>query len=159
MADENQLKQAQATFETLCAVLDKYEWKYKKDSEKLSIECGAQGEDLPMSIDIIVDAEMTIVILLSHLPFIIPEDKRLEFAVAVSIINNKLVDGSFDYDVNSGHVIFRMTSSFLESVMGSEALAYMLFYSCQIIDEFNDKFLMLSKGMTTLEQFIELSAN
>lgn len=153
MADEK-LERAQKVYGTLCSTLDSHEWHYKKDEEKLSIDCGAQGEDLPMEITIKVDAERQLIMLLSHLPFVISEDKRLDVAIAVSAVNNKLVDGSFDYDIADGHMFFRMTSSFIESEIGNELFTYMLMVSCHTIDEYNDKFLMLGKGMMSIEDFI-----
>ncbi len=154
MAEEKNMAQAQAAFATLCQALDKHEWHFEKDDEKLAIECGAQGEDLPMKITVKVDADRMLIMLLSHLPFVIQEDKRLDVAIAVSAINNALVDGCFDYDVASGHMFFRMTNSFLESTISEEVFSYMLFCSCQTIDEYNDKFLMLAKGMISIEQFL-----
>ncbi len=153
MADEK-LERAQKVYGTLCSTLDSHEWHYKKDEEKLSIDCGAQGEDLPMEITIKVDAERQLIMLLSHLPFVISEDKRLDVAIAVSAVNNKLVDGSFDYDIADGHMFFRLTSSFIESEIGNELFTYMLMVSCHTIDEYNDKFLMLGKGMMSIEDFI-----
>ncbi len=154
MAEEKNMAQAKAVFATLCQALDKHEWHFEKDEEKLAIECGAQGEDLPMKITVKVDADRMLIMLLSHLPFVIQEDKRLDVAIAVSAINNALVDGCFDYDVASGHMFFRMTNSFLESTISEEVFSYMLFCSCQTIDEYNDKFLMLAKGMISIEQFL-----
>ena len=154
MADERKLAQAKEVFETLCRALDNHEWNYSKDEEKLAIECGAQGEDLPMKLTVKVDAERALIMLLSHIPFPIPEDKRLDLAIAVSAVNNRLVDGSFDYDVTKGNMFFRMTNSYLESMIGEDVIAYMLFCSCQTIDEYNDKFLMLAKGIISVEQFI-----
>lgn len=153
MSDEK-LERAQKVYETLCATLDKHEWHYQKNEERLSIECGAQGEDLPMEITIRVDAERQLIMLLSHLPFIISEDKRLDVAIATSIANNGLVDGSFDFDITDGHMFFRMTSSFIESDIGSELFTYMLMVSCHTIDEYNDRFLMLGKGMMSIQDFI-----
>lgn len=154
MAEQVNLTQAKATFKTLCQALDNNEWHYEKNEEKLEIECGAQGEDLPMKLTVKVDAERMIVMLLSHLPFVIQEDKRLDVAIAVSAINNLLVDGCFDYDVASGHMFFRMTNSFLESTIGEDVFSYLLYCSCKTIDEYNDKFLMLAKGMLSIEQFL-----
>lgn len=153
MVDEK-IGRAQKVYETLCATLDKQEWHYQKNDERLSIECGAQGEDLPMEITIKVDSERQLIMLLSHLPFVISEDKRLDVAIATSVVNNKLVDGSFDYNVADGHMFFRMTSSFIESDVGNELFVYMLMVSCHTIDEYNDKFLMLGKGMMSIENFI-----
>lgn len=41
MAEQKNFEQAKIAFGTLCQALDKHEWHYKKDEEKLSIECGA----------------------------------------------------------------------------------------------------------------------
>lgn len=155
MAEQENLKLAKTTFETLCKALEHHDWHFKKDEENLTIECGAQGDDLPMEITIVVDPERMLIILMSHLPFVMSEDKRLDTAVAVSAVNFALVDGSFDYDIKSGHMIFRMSNSFRESLIGEDLFMYMILVSCHTIDEYNDKFLMLSKGIITLEQFIE----
>ncbi|MBR6742530.1 MAG: hypothetical protein IKM09_03700, partial [Clostridia bacterium] len=92
--------------------------------------------------------------LISHMPFVIHEDKRLDVAIAVTALNNRLVDGCFDYDIKSGHMFFRMTNSFIDSRLDEEVFAYMLFCACKTIDDYNDKFLMLDKGMLSLEQFL-----
>ena len=153
MADEK-LARAQKVYQTLCAALDARNWKYKRDEENLRITCSARGDDLPMEINIAVDSNKQLIILLSHLPFIIPEDKRLDVAIATSVVNNKLVDGSFDYDITDGHMFFRMTSSFIESEIGNELFDYMLMCSCYTIDEYNDKFLMLGKGKMSIQDFL-----
>lgn len=154
MAEEKDLQAARKVFATMCSTLDGHDWKYEKDTDNLTIDCTAQGDDLPMDITIRVDPDKHIVLLFSRLPYTVAEDKRLDVAVAVSVVNNNLVDGSFDYDIKSGRLYFRMTTSFLESSIGSDAFTYMLFCSCQIIDEYNDKFLMIAKNMLSLEQFI-----
>lgn len=154
MSEIKNLEQAKATFETLCKTLDNQKWPYERDEEKLFVECGAQGEDLPMKISVNIDADRMIAILISHLPFVIQEDKRLDVAVAVSAINNVLADGCFDFDISSGHIFFRMTNSFIESKISEEVFSYLLLCSCKTIDDFNDKFLMLGKGMMSIEQFL-----
>ncbi len=159
MDDLKNLKQAKEAFDTLCQLFDKFKWHYKKNEDDLSIECGIQGDDLPMEINVNVDADRRLVMLLSHMPLIVQEDKRLDAAVAVSAVNNILVNGCFEYDITSGHMFFRITNSFIESKISEEVFAYMLFCSCQTIDKYNDKFLMLAKGMISIEQFLSLLAN
>ena len=159
MAEQEQLAQAKATFETLCKALDNHKLRYQKHEETLSVECGIQGDDLPMEFDIRVDAKRMLIMVLSKLPAKIKEEKRLDVAVAVSAINNMLADGCFDYDVASGNMFFRMTNSFLGSTIGEEVFAYLLFFACEVIDAYNDKFLMLSTGMLSLEQFLQSLAN
>lgn len=159
MAEQKSLEQAKVVFGTLCNVLDNLEWHYQKDEEKLTIECEVQGEDLPIDITVMIDAERMFVILISHIPFVIKEDKRLDLAIAVSVVNNDLIDGCFDYDITSGHMFFRMTNSFIESTIGEEVFKYMIFCSCKTIDEYNDKFMMLAKGVISIEQFISALHN
>lgn len=158
MSEVKNLEQAKSAFTTLCNALDGHKLRYQKDEEKLSIQCGIQGDDLPVEINMQLDADRMLVMALSHMPFKVKEEKRLEMAVAVSAINDMLVDGCFDYDVASGNMFFRMTNSIIDSVLGAEVFSYMFFCSCHVIDEYNDKFLMLSTGMISLEQFLEKTA-
>lgn len=154
MSDQKKTEQAIEVYNTLCRTLEMNDWHYSKNDEELSIECGAQGDDLPMEIKLKVDTDRMLVLLLSHLPYVVQEDKRLDVAIAVSAVNNMLVDGCFDYDVASGHMFFRMTNSYIESKIGNDVFTYMLYCSCKTIDDYNDKFLMLAKGMISIEQLL-----
>lgn len=155
MADKNELMQAKVTFDTLCKMLDQRGWKYRKNEDDFTIDCSAQGDDLPIDIIMEVDAERKLVLLLSQLPFIVPEDKRVETSLAVSAVNYTIVDGNFDYNFMNGKIIFRLTSSYLDSMISTSALEYMLLVSCGTIDEYNDQLLMFVKGRMSLEQIIE----
>ncbi len=152
---EEKLNQAKKNFKILCSALEDQDWTYQKDEDNLRINCGARGDDLPMDIIVEIDAERQLSVLLSHLPFVVAEDKRVNVAVAISVINYQLVDGSFDFDINDGHLFFRMTSSFIESDLDKEVFAYMLMCSCVTIDMYNDKLFMIAKGMLSVEDFIK----
>ncbi len=154
MAEEKNLALAKATFETLCQTLENDDWRYKKDEENLTVSCGARGEDLPMELNIEVDAKRMLVVLLSNLPFRVQEDKRLDVAVAVCAVNNILADGSFDYDVTSGHLVFRLTNSFIESKISEEVFKYMLYCACAVVDDYNDTLLALARGYISMGQFL-----
>ncbi|MBQ6676459.1 MAG: hypothetical protein IJM71_00265 [Clostridia bacterium] len=145
-------ERANRVFRTLCAALDSKGWHYKKDEETRSIDCTAQGDDLTMEIEVNVDAERQLIILRSHLPFLIPEEKRNDVAIAATIVNNQLVDGNFDYDYKNGFIVYRMTNSFIESDIGEDLLFFMIMVACRTIDDFNDKFLMLIKGKYSVEE-------
>ncbi|MCM1364992.1 MAG: YbjN domain-containing protein [Faecalibacterium sp.] len=155
MAEEINWALARKTFKTLCNFLDNDDWHYEKDEEKLTVECTARGDDLPIDYSIEIDAERELVFLLSRLPFKVSEDKRLDAAIAVSIINDRLANGCFDYNIKSGFLAFRMTNSFRDSELGEELFSYMIISSGITVDKYNDKLFMLSKGMLTLEKFIE----
>lgn len=154
MADNNKREQALAVFGLICETLEDREWKYQKNEEKLSVSCVGAGDDLPIELLIKVLEDRSLVMLLSQLPLTVPEDKSMDFVIALSTINNRLVDGSFDMDLENGRILFRMTNSFLDSCMGKDVFAYMLLCSFLTIDEYNDKLLMLAKGMIDLERFL-----
>jgi len=138
----------------LCHVFDEKEWHYKKDDEKLQITCGVSGEDLPMDLRFEVDVDRQLLLVLSGLPYAVAENKRLDVAIAVSVVNHRLFDGNFDFDIRNGTLGFRMTQSYMESDIGEEALDAMIFFTCRTIDDYNDKFFGISKGMLSLEQFV-----
>jgi hypothetical protein len=157
MSEELKLQRAQQTFATLCNALDHHEWNYDRNDEKLAISCTARGDDLPVELTVTVDARRQIVMVLSRLPVTIPEDKRIETVLAVSKANDLMVDGSFDMDLGSGKLYFRITNSFIDSELGEELFMYLILCACHSIDEYNDRFLMLAKGMMDLGKFIELA--
>ncbi len=155
MSEEKELKQAQTVYKALCEMLNERDWHYEKDEENLAIKCGAQGDDLPMEIIVEVDRKRQLVSLLSQMPFAVPENRRTALAVAVSQANNGMVDGSFDFDYLSGRIVFRMTSSYRESLIGKQLFEYMLSCACFTIDEYNDKFLMVAKNEMSAEEILD----
>jgi len=155
MSEELNKKQAQSVYETFCKTLDARNWKYTRHDEDLVITCGVRGEDLPMDLVIIVNPKAQVVSVISQLPFSIPEDKRVDMAMAVCVANNGLINGTFDFNVLKGDIRFRVVSSFRESILSEELFNYMLIIAAGTVDQYNDKFLMISKGMMSLQQLIE----
>jgi hypothetical protein len=123
--------------------------------DELKIMFGVGGDDLPMNFLIIIDAERQLVRLLSLLPFKMNSDKRVEGAVATCVINYVLADGSFDFDLDEGHIMFRLTASFRESLLGEELFKYMVSIACHTIDKYNDQLSDLNDGKISLEQFLQ----
>ena len=155
MTEEMLKKSGENVYATICKMFDNLGYHYERHDDDLVVSCTVKGEDIPMDILFIVRSERQLVQLLSPMPFTVPEDKRMEMAIAVTVASNNLVDGSFDFDLSNGRIVFRQTSSYMESILGEELFTYMLMVSANTIDDYNDKFLMLAKGMMTLEQFIE----
>ena len=145
---------AKEAFRAVCDMLDGANLKYSADADALKVECGIQGDDFPVKMQMIVDDDHHLVALYSQMPFEVPEDKRVELAIAISVVNNRLADGSFDYDMRDGSILFRLTLSYLDSVIGNEAFFYQLLVSFKTIDEYNDKLFLLAKGSISIEDFI-----
>ncbi len=107
-----------------------------------------------MDVTLRIDVKSQLFLLLSHLPFTISEDKRLDAAIAVSIVNNELVDGCFDYDIAEGKISCRLTASFRESTIGDGLFEYLIIRYNLTVDKYNDRFLALCKGVISLDEFI-----
>ena len=141
-------------YSTICSMLDNKDWRYEKLDDKLMIKSGVKGDDFPIDFFMRVNPRNEVVSFISFLPFNVPEDKRVDLAIAICSANYGLVDGSFDFDITDGSIMFRLTSSYKDSALGEDLFEYMLMVSASTIDEYNDKFFMISKGMLPLEQFI-----
>ena len=152
MAEVNMAK-AKEIFDALVNMLDTRDWKYDKFEEDLVIKSGIKGDDLPIEFIVVVKPKNQVVQLLSRLPFQIPEEKRVDAAIAVCVVNDSLVDGSFDYDITEGNITFRLTSSYRESTLGADLFEYMILVSAGTIDDYNDKFFMLGKNMMSVQDF------
>ena len=156
MSDAMEMQQAKQVFESLVDMLDTRNWKYEKFENDLVVRSGIKGDDLPIEFIIFVKPKNQVVQFISKLPFNIPEDKRVDAAVAVSVANYGLVDGSFDYDISDGEIRYRLTSSYRESLLGADLFEYMIMCAASTVDDYNDRFFMLAKGMIDVEKFIEL---
>ncbi len=154
MADEKKIEIAKKVYNTLCNAIDNRSWKYSKDDEKLIVHFGVSGDDIAMNFIIVVDVERQLIRLLSPMPYKMSEEKRMEGAIATCVASFKMVDGSFDYDLSDGSIVFRMTASFRESLIGEELFQYMISCSCAMVDMFNDQFLAIDKGMLSISDFI-----
>ena len=158
MAELNMAK-AKETYAILCKMLDDGDWKYKKIEEDLVISAGIKGDDFPIEFIMRVNPRSEVISFISWMPFKVEESKRIDMALAVCAANYGMVDGSFDYDITDGTILFRLTSSYRESIISPELLEYMIMVSASTVDEYNDKFFMISKGMLTVQQFIESEQN
>lgn len=154
-ATQAQMDRAKEVYATLCKSLDDRDWHYEKHEEDLVVTCGVSGDDIPMRLIIRVIPRQQLVQLLSPLPFDIPEDKRVDVALALTMVNNRLMNGSFDFDLGSGRTVFRLTSAFMDSTLDTEVFDYMIGVSAASVDEYNDKIMMLSKGMIELSAFAD----
>ena len=155
MADEKIIEQAKQVYKTLCAAIEKREWHYDKEEENLLVHFGVSGDDIPMQFILVIDAERQLVRLLSSMPYKMSEDKRIEGAVATCVASVGMADGNFDYDLSDGSIVFRMTASFRDSLIGEGLFQYMISCACAVVDKYNDQFLAISKGLLSIADFIE----
>jgi hypothetical protein len=154
MADEKMIAHAKEVYNNFCNTLDKREWSYKTNAEDMTIFFSVSGDDIPMDFLVRVDAETQLLRVTSPLPFTVPENKRIDMAVATCDATSSLLDGSFDFDLTEGKIYFRLTASFRETDVGEGLFEYLVGYSGFAVDEYNDKLLAISKGIMSIEDFL-----
>lgn len=154
MATERELSQAKSVYLKICETLDDMNWKYTTDADNLMLGFGVSGDDIPMDIVIGCDADRQLIRVLSKFSYKISEDKRVEAALAVCGINYRLADGSFDMNIGDGSVAFRLTAGFRESLIDKELIRYLINVTCSTVDEYNDKIMMISKGVLSIQDFL-----
>lgn len=152
--DEKKTALAKQVYRTLCDAIERREWSFGKAEDELLVHFSVSGEDIPMKFILVVDAQRQLVRLMSPMPFKMSEAKRMEGAIATCVASYGMADGSFDYDLSDGEIVFRMTASFRESLIGEGLFQYMISCSCAMVDQYNDRFFALDKGMLSLADFI-----
>jgi len=80
----------------------------------------------------------------------------VEMATAVCVANSGLYLGNFDYILTEGVIFFAIQQSYLNTDLSKELIDLMVAATIDAVDKYNDRFLMLNKGMLTLEKFIEM---
>ena len=155
MATDKEIRQAQMVYSTICDTLDDMNWTYDKDEENLDIYSGAGTDDYPIDIRINVSPSKALVTVLSEIAVDDNIDTRAAVSVGVSIINNRLVDGNFDYNMADGKMFFRITSSFKSSLLSKDVFDYMIYIACHTVDEYNDKLIPLSTGEWSFDEFLQ----
>ena len=154
MAEANEMALAKTVYEDLCTALERRRWKYQKHEDDLVVTFSVAGDDIPMDFVLAVDARRQLLRVFSKLPFTVPEDKRMDLAIATCVASFGLVDGSFDYDIATGSIVFRLTASFRESKIGDGLFEYLVGCSGTTVDAYNDKFFALCKGLISINDFI-----
>ena len=152
---EIKMERAKKAYATLCEALDARNWKYEKVDDDLLVHFSVNGDDLPIQYIIFVDVDRQLIRLLSHMPFDMSEDKRVDGAIATCHATYGLRDGSFDYDLSDGKIVYRMTSAFLDNEVPVSLIQYMIDFTGAVVDKYNDKFFALNKGFLTIEKFLE----
>ena len=125
------------------------------DEGRMIISIEVEGHDLPQPTFIDVNDKYDIIRLISPIPGDIPEDKRIDAAVAVVVANNGLPEGRFDLDMSDGEITYTVEHYYKGGEFTEETGDHLLGTCFIITDMYNDKFFMLGKGLLSLEKFIE----
>ena len=104
--------------------LEQQKFHFEERAEELIISLTVHGDDLPQPTIIRVMDERSLVQVLSPLPTKIPEDKRVDTAVAVCVANYGMINGSFDFDMTDGEIWAQDTTVVINKASYPEGILY-----------------------------------
>ncbi len=153
---EEKKQEGKAVFDSLVSYLHEINLNFatEEQEERFLIRFNMSGKDLPMRFFLYVNARHSIITMHSPLPIVFEEDKRADAYKAICGINYRLTDGDFQIDPTDGTVLFNMSNSYAGSLISNEVFRYMMGMSINIVEEFNDKLFMLSKGMMDVDSIL-----
>ena len=158
MATEAQKKAAERVFNTIIAHLDKAGMKYnlqQAPGDDYMIHLQARGEDLPITLFIVVDADRELIMIKSPEFTSFSADQIDMAAKAVCAINWSIADGSYALNLENGAIMWTLTTSFRGSLIGDETIFYLIGVSLSTLDRFNDRFMLLKMGAMDLDTFCQ----
>lgn len=158
MATEVQKKAAERVFNTIVAHLDKAGMKYnlqQAPGADYMIHLQARGDDLPITLFIVVDADRELIMIKSPEFTSFSADQIDMAAKAVCAINWTIADGSYALNLENGSIMWTLTTSFRGSLIGEETIYYLIGVSLATLDRFNDRFMLLKMGAMDLDTFCQ----
>lgn len=127
---------------------------FSKDEEKLNFRFTVNGDDFPMDFVLRVLPESRLISVLSFLPFDFNQDKIVDAALAVTAINDSILNGCFCLDMSDGTTYFNVYNSFIGTEITAELLRYLIGISVNTVDEYNDRLLALHKSIISIDDFL-----
>ena len=133
------------------AVLDNMGLSYGKEDDMIMLE--VVGKDIPMEFRFSVNPKKETIVVYSRLPIDVVEEKSEPIVYAICATNYKILNGCFEYDEERGSIFFRMTESYRNSEISEEMIRYLIRCSLNTVDDYNDKLLLISRGLMMLEEY------
>ncbi|MBO4391219.1 MAG: YbjN domain-containing protein [Lachnospiraceae bacterium] len=143
-------------YNQVCNVLKKKNWDPECNPDDLVVSVSIDGEDLPISMNIRIKERLEAISIFCLLPFDMTEEHRMDVAAAINFVNSTLDEGSFDFNIQTGDVGFRVTALYgAQCIIGDELIDHLTEVAVSNLNRFTALFFALSKGMISLEKFLE----
>ncbi len=144
-------------YNALCKAIDNIGYRYEKNDDSLSVSISLQGDDLVIEIAISVNEQLQLIQLFSPGVFLCPEDKLSDMTAAVNNVNCILGEGNFEYDTKYRRVVFKLTESYNNRDVNNEFVKHLLWVLIYVVDLYNDKFFMVSKGVMNPDNLLSIN--
>lgn len=139
MADKNEMISANRVYGSLLNIVRKNKYDFDDDEEIMTVNFDVKREKSFIPFIITVDAERQLIRLYSPLDVQIDENNRFEACVNICRCSCELDMGSFDYDLYSGSIEFRMATSFNGSLISDKQIENMISYTCGVVKKYTNR--------------------
>ena len=139
MTDKNEMISANRVYGSLLNIVRKNKYDFDDDEEIMTVNFDVKREASFIPFTITVDAERQLIRLYSPLDVQIDENNRLEACVNICKCSCELDMGSFDYDLYSGSIEFRMATSFNGSLISDKQIENMISYTCGVVKKYTNR--------------------
>ena len=139
MADKNEMISANRVYGSLLNIVRKNKYDFDDDEEIMTVNFDVKREASFIPFTITIDAERQLIRLYSPLDVPIDENNRFEACVNICRCSCELDMGSFDYDLYSGSIEFRMATSFNGSLISDKQIENMISYTCGVVKKYTDR--------------------
>ncbi len=103
-----------------------------------------------------VDGDRGLILLYSAISLIVPKEQSRDFSYAVSVLNASLSGGSFDYDIDTGEVVFRISGNPLVRDENDPLVYYMLARAFETVNTIKRRLKDLAEGELGMRDFFAI---
>ncbi len=130
----------------------------RNDAEGLvTFACAVKNAQIPFEVELVEAGSETGIFLSAFLPFRVPDDRFGPFLVLLCAVNNKLEEGCFKLDGNTGDLTFTLAERILERTAEPGYFRRQIECVCALIGDFLDPLWMFRQGQLGLDGFLQLT--
>ena len=154
MTSDNPNARALEVYERVKGALSGAGIAFTSDAEKRTVSPAVPGMEGAFELEYYVSEVHETLLLTAHLPCKMPEQRRIDGALAIACANTCIVNGSFKYELGDGSVFFCVAVSYASLGLTSGAVLDMIRQATQAVDRFGISLFRLANGFISLEAFL-----
>lgn len=153
--EEMNRKIAQNVYDMIISTLKSKDYSFLQ-SDGMKVAFRIEADDTPIVFSVVIDAERRLIRMIAGYSITFPQERRLDGAIATCSTNRNLVAGGFDYDYETGAVVFRISASFAGSIISPDVFLYMVHRAYSACVLYDKKLEQLAKGELPLASYLYL---
>lgn len=152
---EDKLQKSKEIFDGFCEYLKSNDCRFNKDDENLVAFFIIKSDNIEIKFIAKAEVNRETLRIMAMLPVNFGSGKRIDGAMVTTIATSGMANGSFDYDISSGNVMFKIAESYMGSKISPTVYDYMVDCAMMTIAEYYGKFLAVSEGKMTVPEFMK----